>query len=173
MKVTIVTTGGTIAKTYDETDGSLKNERPVIESLVATLRLPDLEIDYCHLLNKDSLDLSDEDRQLILNEVSGLLATREAIMVIHGTDTLEVTGELLHRAIPKPSIPIILTGAMRPFEFRDSDAGQNVTEALLACTLVEAGVYVVMHGKTLRFPGVVKDRESLTFVRRQEDEIRP
>ena len=166
MKVSIVTTGGTIAKTYDETDGSLKNERPVIESLVATLRLPDLEIDYRHLLNKDSLDLSDGDRQLILNEVSGLLATRDAIMVIHGTDTMEVTGELLHRAIPQLSIPIILTGAMRPYESRESDAGQNVTEALLACTLVEAGVYLVMHGRTLRFPGVVKDRQALTFVHR-------
>ena len=168
MKVTIVTTGGTIAKTYDETNGSLRNERPVIESLVDTLRLPDLEIDYCHLLNKDSLDFDDEDRQLILNEVRGLLTTNGAIVVIHGTDSLELTGELLHRAISHLSIPIILTGAMRPYEFRDSDAGQNVTEALLACTLVEAGVYAVMHGRVLRFPGVVKDRRSLTFVRRPE-----
>ena len=168
MKVSIVTTGGTIAKTYDETDGSLKNERPVIESLVATLRLPDLEIDYRHLLNKDSLDFNDEDRQLVLNEVSGLLTTSEAIIIIHGTDTLEVTGELLQCAIPQPPIPVILTGAMRPYEFRDSDAGQNVAEALLACTLVEAGVYVVMHGRALRFPGVVKDRKSLTFIHQAE-----
>lgn len=168
MKVTIVTTGGTISKTYDETNGSLRNERPVIESLVATLRLPDLEIDYCHLLNKDSFDFNDGDRQLILNEVCGLLATSGAIIVVHGTDSLELTGELLHRAIPHPSIPIILTGAMRPYEFRDSDADQNVTEALLACRLVEAGVYAVMHGRVLRFPGVVKDRQSLTFVRRPE-----
>ena len=63
-------------------------------------------------------------------------------------------------------VPIILTGAMRPFEFRDSDASQNMTEALLACRLTKPGVYVAMHNRVLRFPGVVKDNESLSFVKR-------
>ena len=102
MRVAIVTTGGTIAKTYDEADGRLKNERSVIDTRVQALRLP-----------------------------------------------------------------ILLTGAMRPWEFRDSDAEQNVTEALLAATLVAPGVYAVMHGRVLPFPGVTKDREALTFVRRE------
>jgi L-asparaginase len=61
---------------------------------------------------------------------------------------------------------VILTGAMRPYEFRDTDAIQNVTEALLAARLLEGGVYVVMHNRVLRFPGVVKDRDARTFVRK-------
>ena len=52
---------------------------------------------------------------------------------------------------------------MRPYEFRDSDALQNVTEALLAARLVAPGVYVVMHNRVLAFPGVVKDRVALEF----------
>ena len=53
----------------------------------------------------------------------------------------------------------------RQVEFRDTDALQNVIEALLAARLVESGVYVAMHNRVLAFPGVVKDREALTFVR--------
>jgi len=66
MRVTIITTGGTIAKTYDERDGSMRNRRPVIETLVQTLRLVDVDVCYVHLLNKDSLELGDADRQRIL-----------------------------------------------------------------------------------------------------------
>ena len=166
MKVAIVTTGGTIAKTYDESDGSLKNRRPVIETLVQALRLPDLDIDTHDLMQKDSLELIDADRKRILAAVRELAMQRDAILVIHGTDTLELTGELLCEARPEPAVPILLTGAMRPYEFRDSDAQQNVTEALLAARLVPPGVYAVMHGRVLRFPGVTKDREALTFVRK-------
>jgi len=75
------------------------------------------------------------------------------------------TGELLNRELTGLQIPVILTGAMRPYKFRKSDALQNVTESLLAARLVSPGVYVVMHNRVLRFPGVVKDRESLTFVK--------
>jgi L-asparaginase len=56
---------------------------------------------------------------------------------------------------------------MRPYQFRDTDAFQNVTEALLACRLVSPGVYVVIHNNVLRFPGVVKDRAKGTFVKRE------
>jgi L-asparaginase len=54
---------------------------------------------------------------------------------------------------------------MRPYEFRDSDALQNVTEALLAGRMVPPGVYVSMHNRVLEFPGVAKDRKALTFVK--------
>lgn len=165
MNVTIITTGGTISKTFNEHDGSLRNDRPVIETIIAGLRVPDLKIRYHNVLSKDSLDLTEADRRLILDAVREEVARSDAIVVAHGTDTLAVTGELLHRELFAPGIPIILTGAMRPYEFRDSDAGQNVTEALLACRLVPPGVYVAMHNRLLRFPGVVKDRRTLTFVK--------
>ncbi|MBI3833829.1 MAG: asparaginase [Planctomycetes bacterium] len=166
MRVTVITTGGTIAKTFNEAEGSLSNDRPVIESIVAVLRLPDLRITYRHVLSKDSLQMTDDDRRKILGAVREAILESDAIVIAHGTDTLSVTGELLHRELMPAPVPIVLTGAMRPYEFRDSDALQNVTEAMLACRLVPAGVYVAMHNRVLKFPGVIKDREALTFVKR-------
>ena len=90
------------------------------------------------------------------------------MIVLHGTDTLSATGDLLHEKLVGLEVPVVLTGAMRPYEFRDSDALQNVTEALLAARLLTAGVYVVMHNRVLEFPGVYKDRRTLTF-RTQEE----
>lgn len=164
MNITIVTTGGTISKTFNEADGSLRNDRPEIEAILAGLRLPDMVVSYRHVLSKDSLELTDEDRRLIVETVRQVLPGSDAVVIAHGTDTLSITGEVLHREFPDIAVPVILTGAMRPYEFRDSDAQQNVTEALLACRLAPPGVYVAMHNRILRFPGVVKDRTSLTFI---------
>lgn len=166
MRITIIATGGTIAKTFNENDGSLRNERPVVETIVAGLRIPDLNLTCRHILSKDSLELTDADRALILQTAREELERSEGIVIAHGTDTLEVTGELLHRELTDLRIPVVLTGAMRPYEFRDSDAPQNMTEALLACRLVAPGVYVAMHNRVLAFPGVVKDRVRLTFTHR-------
>ncbi len=164
MKITFLTTGGTISKTYDEREGSLRNIRSVLDEILSNLRLPDLFIRHVDVMNKDSLDLADDDRLVILAAVRDALPSSDAIVILHGTDTLSVTGELLHRELAAGcSVPVILTGAMRPYEFRDSDALQNVTEALLAARLLDPGVYVVMHNRVLPFPGVVKDRRSLTF----------
>jgi len=60
-------------------------------------------------------------------------------------------------------VPVVLTGAMRPYELRHTDALQNLTEALLAVQIVPAGAYCVLHNQVLRFPGVVKDRAAGTF----------
>jgi L-asparaginase len=166
MNVTVITTGGTIAKTFNEFDGSLRNDRPVIEGLIAALRLPDITTHFVHVLNKDSLDMTDDDRRLIVNAVREAARDSDAIVVVHGTDTLSLTGEMLCRDLADVRIPIVLTGAMRPYEFRDSDAVQNVTEAMLACRLAAPGVYVAMHNRLLRFPGVTKDRANLTFINR-------
>lgn len=163
MKVTILTTGGTIEKTYNERDGSLRNEKSILEEICGGLRLPDLTVTHLPVMYKDSLEMTDADRDKILAAVGSVPADQGAIVILHGTDTLARTGTHLSDHLPDPRRPVILTGAMRPFEFRDSDAAQNVTEALLACRLLPPGVYVVMHNQALRFPGVYKDPETLTF----------
>lgn len=168
MKLTILTTGGTISKTYDEREGALRNVRSVLDELLANLRLPDLFVRHVDVLNKDSLDLTDDDRWVILGAVRSALKASDGIVILHGTDTLEQTGELLHAELGELPAPVILTGAMRPYEFRDSDALQNVTESLLAARLLAPAVYVVMHNRVLRFPGVYKDRQALVF--RPKDE---
>jgi len=108
--------------------------------------------------------MTEEDRKIIAKAVRDAAKSSDAVIVLHGTDTLEATGELLCAESGDFGVPVILTGAMRPYEFRDTDAVQNVTEALLAARLLEGGVYVVMHNRVLRFPGVTKDRQALTFV---------
>lgn len=164
-RVKIILTGGTIAKTYNEADGSMRVSHRVIDRILAELRLPDLEISFHDLLSKDSLHLTDSDRELIVGAVRIAVADSDAVVVLHGTDTLEITGEKLHAEIPAPRVPVILTGAMRPYEFRDTDAVQNVTESLLACRLSPPGIYVAMHNRVLQFPGVRKDRAKLNFIK--------
>ena len=164
MRLTILTTGGTIDKTYDEFQGSLRNAHTVLDVILDGLRIPDLVVRHVDVMHKDSLDMTDEDRRTIAKAVHVALPDSDAIVILHGTDTLENTGDLLYEDLGGLAIPVIFTGAMRPYEFRDSDAVQNVTEALVAARLVEAGVYVAMHNRVLRFPGVTKDRKALAFV---------
>lgn len=168
MKLTILTTGGTISKTYDEREGALRNVRSVLDELLANLRLPDLFVRHVDVMNKDSLELTDDDRRVILAAVRSALQSSDAVVILHGTDTLEQTGELLCVGLGDLDRPVVLTGAMRPYEFRDSDALQNVTEALLAARLLSDGVYVAMHNRVLPFPGVYKDRRALVFRPRDE-----
>lgn len=163
MQLTILTTGGTIDKTYNEFDGSLLNARSVLDEILGSLRLPTVFIRHQAVMSKDSLDMTEEDRHQILDAVRASLPNSDAVIVVHGTDTLAETGKLLEGELEDLDRPVILTGAMRPYEFRDSDALQNVTESLLAAQLVDPGVYVVMHNRVLRFPGVYKDRKALIF----------
>jgi L-asparaginase len=166
MRLTILTTGGTIDKTYDEYKGSLRNSYTVLDVILASLRLPDLFVRHVEVMHKDSLDMTDEDRQAITKAARDAATGSDGLVILHGTDTLAETGEVLCRECRDLEIPIILTGAMRPYEFRDTDATQNVTEALLAVRVLDRGVHVAMHNRVLSFPGVVKDRQARTFVHR-------
>lgn len=163
--LTLFTTGGTIEKVYDERSGILENRTSIIDRMLRRLRLADTAILAKPLLNKDSLHMTDADRDVVLTAVQAELAAHsQGIVICHGTDTLALTGELLHSKLPSPRVPIILTGAMRPFEMRRSDALQNLTEAIFAAGVLTPAVYCVFHGRALKFPGVTKDREGGTFM---------
>ena len=170
IRVKVFSTGGTIEKIYDEHDGTLHNSPSRFDHILTRMRLPSVQIDHHGLMGKDSLDMTPADRLLIKESVESVMSSFDAVLIVHGTDTLEQTGTLLHNEIKKPTVPIILTGAMRPFEFRDTDAFQNVYESLIACRLLPPGVYCVMHSKVLRFPGVRKNHELLTFVKSEAGE---
>lgn len=169
--ITLITTGGTIEKTYDEHTGSLENRRSVVRRMVQRLRLEDTAVGIIELMSKDSLVMTDDDRRRIVEAIRAAGGTRQlatevaGIVILHGTDTLAVTGEMILREIPSPRIPIVLTGAMRPYELTRSDALQNLTEATFATGVLAPGVYCVAHGRALAFPGVVKDRERGTFLK--------
>ncbi|VAX42599.1 L-asparaginase [hydrothermal vent metagenome] len=164
--ISLITTGGTIEKIYDEQTGSLENRQSIVRQMLARLRLEEIEIKIVELMSKDSLDLDDADRERIVEVVRAESeAPTTGVVILHGTDTLETTGEALHAGLSEPRVPIVLTGAMRPFEMIRTDALQNLTEAIFATGVLKAGVYCVAHGRALRFPGVVKDRGRVTFVR--------
>ncbi len=162
--ITIITTGGTIEKTYDEASGLLVNRGSILREMLGRLRLEDTSVSVIDLLSKDSLYMTDEDRKQILDATRETLAagSTSGIVILHGTDTLCTTGELLHASL-RPNAPVILTGAMRPYEMTRSDALQNLTEALFATGVLPPGVYCVAHGRALKFPGVVKDKARGTF----------
>ncbi|MCA9282595.1 MAG: asparaginase [Phycisphaeraceae bacterium] len=168
--VELITTGGTIEKTYDEALGRLTNARSIVARMLSRLRLESTRVHVRELMSKDSLDLTDDDRALIVRAVRSAAGLSDAVVILHGTDTLTVTGECILRDVPDIRVPVVLTGAMRPFEMKRSDALQNLTEALLASSFIAPGVYVAGHGRVLPFPGVVKDRKRQTFVRADEVE---
>ena len=171
-RITLISTGGTIEKTYDEHSGSLENRASVVQEMLGLLRLEDTVVNTLQLMHKDSLHLTDADRERIVGAVELVAgpaerpSESEGVVILHGTDTLCVTGELLHERISAwVRVPVILTGAMRPFEMKRSDALQNLTEAIFATGVLGAGVWAVAHGRALPFPGLVKDRERGTFRR--------
>lgn len=163
--VTLITTGGTIEKTYDELKGVLQNELSVLDVMLASMELEGAEIVRVPLMNKDSLEMTPEDHTLIAETAGSMTARHDGVVIVHGTDRLAQTGERIVEVLGTPRVPIVLTGAMCPYMLRQSDASQNLAEALLAVQILDPGVYVAMHNKVLSFPGVVKDIERGTFVR--------
>lgn len=161
--IALLSTGGTIEKTYDAFTGVLANNVSILDVMLAGLELRGADITRVHLMNKDSLEMSEADHDLIADAVMAAGEAHDGVVVVHGTDRLEVSGErILSRG--EPSVPVVLTGAMRPYELRTTDALQNLIEALLAVQLVAPGVYASMHNRVMKFPGVVKDHRRGTLV---------
>jgi L-asparaginase len=167
-RIALISTGGTIEKTYDELSGVLDNRVSVLDVMLASLELRGVEIRRVQLMNKDSMEMSDADHVLIAQTAGTLARANDGVVIVHGTDRLAATGDRIVELVGVSPAPIVLTGAMRPYELRTTDALQNLTEALLAVQLVPPGVYVAMHNTLLQFPGVVKDRTLGTFVRADE-----
>jgi L-asparaginase len=165
QRIYLISTGGTIEKVYSEQTGNVQNLDSKIDRYFRMLRLPDAEIAVTHLLNKDSLEMTDGDRERVLGAVREKLAQDPApIVITHGTDTMVETGLLLQKNLTGLRYPIVLTGAMTPLGFEGSDGLQNLTESLFAARVVAPGVYVVMHNQVFPVDQVRKDRELTRFV---------
>lgn len=164
QKIHIITTGGTIEKTYDESDGTLFNRETVIKKrLNEKLRLPYTEILISSLMAMDSLDMKEEQRSQISKKISELAADGHPIVVLHGTDTMQHSAEFVETQLNKIQVPVVFTGAMKPLGFEDSDALQNVTEALICAQLIKPGIYISFHNRLYTVPGVRKNKQFGTF----------
>lgn len=154
----IFTTGGTIDKVYFDA----LSEFQVGESpLDAILREANVGITYklTSLMKKDSLDLTDTDRDTIREAVAASSGTR--ILITHGTDTMAQTGQHLMGINGKT---VVLTGAMQPARLRSTDAIFNVGFAVSAALLQAPGVYLAMSGQVFPADQVRKDRAAGQFV---------
>lgn len=160
----VITTGGTIEKTYSEDEGFLENRESVLrDKFLNKLRLPDIKISVLGLMAKDSLLMDDEDREKISATIASLTPKSQALVVLHGTDTLDKTLLYCYNKINLPAVPVVFTGAMKPAGFDDSDALQNFTEALLASRILPPGYYLSFHGQIFKGPLVKKNKEKRTF----------
>ena len=163
-RIHVISTGGTIEKVYSEQTGAVENLNTKIDRYFKLLRLPDLAIRAIHLMNKDSLEMTAEDRGRVVEAVRVALEQPAPVVITHGTDTMVDTGLLIQRELRDLTVPIVLTGAMTPLGFEGSDGLQNLTESLLSVRLLQPGVYVVMHNQVFPIDQVRKDRELARFV---------
>jgi L-asparaginase len=164
LKLSVITTGGTIEKVYSEQTSTVENLDNQIHRYLGRLRLPDCDVQVVPLMNKDSLEMTDDDRSSILALVERMLSEHSAIVITHGTDTMVQTGLYLKQAIPELKVPLVLTGAMTPLGFEGSDGLQNLTESLFAVRILDPGIYVVMHNQFFPIDQVRKERETSRFV---------
>ena len=157
MDPKIFCTGGTFDKIYFDALSDYKIGEPQIEWI---MKQANVDFDYTieSILKKDSLEISDEDRALIIAAVSADDCQR--IIITHGTDTMPQTARALQSVTDKT---IVLLGAMQPARFRDSDALFNSGFAVAAAKLLPAGVYVAMNGQVFNADQVQKNREAGLF----------
>ena len=162
QRIHVITTGGTIEKIYSEQRGSVENLQSKIETYLGRLRLPDTQIDTTRLMNKDSLEMTDADREQVLAAVRDKIDA--PIVITHGTDTMVETGLYLKKALGSLTFPIVLTGAMTPLGFESSDGLQNLTESFFAARVLAPGIYIVMHNQAIPVEHARKDRETSRFL---------
>ena len=150
--IVIVTTGGTIDKAYFDALSTYQVVDPVVTKVLSIARV---EYSYrvVELLRKDSLELTDEDREQLRKQVAAL--ETERVVVTHGTDTMTVSARVL-ASIPHKTI--VLTGALSPGRFAESDASFNLGMAFAAVQTLPAGVYITMNGEVFRADRVKKDQ---------------
>ena len=157
--ILVLTTGGTIDKNYFDALSEYQIVDSGIPALLEEARVA-LPIRVVELMRKDSLELTDADRALIAS------AAREAsetlIVVTHGTDTMTDTARVLAAEVPGKTV--VLTGALTPARFAETDAPFNLGMAFAAAQTCPAGVWIAMSGEVFDGLKVRKDRAAGKFV---------
>ncbi|MEA1914749.1 MAG: asparaginase domain-containing protein [Campylobacterota bacterium] len=161
-KIEIINTGGTFNKIYNPILGKLevsKNNnalKTIFKYFMKSSALPNI----IGLIHKDSLELTQHDRKKILKKIQNSKANK--IILIHGTDTMNITAEYLSKKIKNKII--IITGAMQPFSIEPIEATSNLCSAygyLKNCSL--DGIYICMNGCVNTYDKVVKNRDLGVF----------
>jgi L-asparaginase len=160
--IRIIITGGTFDKHYDEIRGSLTFKDSHLPEILKFVRCSvPIELELNQLI--DSLDMQTANRLQVLE--SCRRAPEERIVITHGTDTMVETAEVLGRAGLAKTV--VMTGAMVPYIFSNSDAVFNLGCALTAVQLLPHGVFIAMNGTVFPWDRVRKNRQQGIFEMRE------
>ena len=163
-KLLIVTTGGTIDKIYFDDMSDYQIGEPMIGQILRDLQVG-FEFEVRQLLRKDSLHITHDDRRLIRAAITASAASH--VLITHGTDSMVDTALLLADI---PGKTMVLTGALNPARFRDSDAVFNIGCAVGALQALPAGVWIAMNGCLWDPHSVRKNRQRNRFESKPEME---
>ncbi len=158
-QVRVLVAGGTIDKTYSPVEGVLGFSRTNVLAMLQQGRVPFPETSVETVLLKDSLDLTEEDRQRLCSACARAAESR--LLITHGTDTMIQTAALLAKAALRKTI--VLTGAMVPYTFQNSDGLFNLGSAFSAVQVLPEGVYIVVNGRVFLWDKVRKNRQAGVF----------
>ncbi len=157
MKIIFLATGGTFDKVYYDALSDYHIGDPQVSSILEQARVA-LDYQVEAIISKDSLDLNDADRVVLRERIAK--DSNIHFIVIHGTDTMVETARALQGIDGKT---IVLTGAMQPARFKNSDAEFNTGFALAAVQLLKSGVYIAMNGEIFTADKVRKNRDKGRF----------
>lgn len=157
MKIIFIQTGGTIDKDYPHTTKGWAFEfgEPAIGRVLEKLN-PSFEYELITAFQKDSLEIINEDREVLVGLIENL--KDDKFIITHGTDTMIETASYLNKHIKNKLI--IITGAMLPERFSNSDASINLGSAIGAINILEKGTYIAMHGVVKPFNKINRNLET-------------
>lgn len=158
MAIRLFVTGGTFDKEYDMIHGQLYFKNTHLPEIFELSRCT-LEIRVRTLMMIDSLEMTEQDREIILSNCQR--SQEDKILITHGTDTMTKTAKMLGEA--KLNKTIVLTGAMIPYKFGASDAFFNLGNALAFAQALPSGVYIAMNGRYFTWQNVQKNYDTGYF----------
>jgi L-asparaginase len=164
-RIRVLITGGTFDKEYDEINGRLYFKDSHVPEMLELGRC-ELKLEIRTLMMVDSLEMSDADRKIVIEQCRATPESR--IVITHGTDTMETTARAIAMAVQGKTV--VLTGAMIPYKFGSSDGLFNLGSALAFVQTLPAGVYVAMNGQCFPAGSVRKNRQTGMFERINDGE---
>lgn len=158
-KILIINTGGTFNKVYNPITGNLDID-PTGNAIKSIAKAWLTELKQINMIGKDSLEMTDTDRDRILEVVQD--SKEEKIIIVHGTDTIDKTAQHLARENLKKQI--VLTGAMVPYAINPIESTSNLCSSYgFLCALKEKGVFISMNGVIKDYKRVIKNKEKGYF----------
>ena len=158
-KILIINTGGTFNKVYNPLTGNLDIE-PSGKAIKAIAKAWLTEFTIKNIIGKDSLEMTDEDRMLIVKSIKN--SKMRDIIIVHGTDTIDKTAMCIENANIEKNI--VLTGAMIPYSINPIESTANLASAYgYLQNHVQKGVFVSMNGIVKDHKRVVKNKEKGYF----------